>query len=45
MVKQVIGGVHATLDHELLYKLQAIDYTVRREGEMAMLSIVNGVDP
>ena len=44
-VKQVVGGVHATLDHELLNKLSAIDYTVRREGEMAMLSLVNGVNP
>ena len=44
-IKQVVGGVHATLDHKLLYKLHAIDYTVRREGEMAMLSLVNGEDP
>ena len=44
-VKQVVGGVHATLDHDLLNKLSAIDYTVRREGEMAMLSLVNGVNP
>ena len=44
-IKQVVGGVHATLDHDLLHKLHAIDYTVRREGEMAMLSLVNGEDP
>ena len=44
-IKQVVGGVHATLDHDLLHKLHAIDYTVRREGEMAMLSLVNGENP
>ena len=43
-VKQVVGGVHATLI--TIYSINsAIDYTVRREGEMAMLSLVNGVNP
>jgi radical SAM superfamily enzyme YgiQ (UPF0313 family) len=39
-VKQVIGGVHATLDHDILNKLSGIDYSVQREGEKAMLSLV-----
>ena len=42
MVKQVIGGVHATLDHEVLNKLSAINYSVQREGEEAMLALVEG---
>ena len=41
-VKQVIGGVHATLDHEVLKKLSAINYSVQREGEEAMLALVEG---
>ena len=40
-IKQVIGGVHATLDHKILDKLHSIDYSVQREGERAMLSLVN----
>jgi anaerobic magnesium-protoporphyrin IX monomethyl ester cyclase len=44
-VKQVIGGVHATLDHQILDKLSAIDFSIRREGEFAMLALVNGEDP
>ena len=32
-IKQIIGGVHATLDHNLLDKLKNIDYSVQREGE------------
>ncbi len=44
-IKQVIGGVHATLDGEILNKLPAIDYSIRREGEQAMLQLVEGVDP
>ena len=43
--KQVIGGVHATLDHNVLDHLPAIDYSVQREGEEAMLSLLNGNDP
>ena len=39
-VKQIIGGVHATLDHDILNKLSGIDYSVQREGEKAMLSLV-----
>jgi len=44
-IKQVIGGVHATLDHDVLNKLLAIDYGVQREGELPMLELVNGRDP
>jgi len=44
-IKQVIGGVHATLDHQLLDKLDNIDYAIQREGEEAMLALVNGKDP
>ncbi len=29
-VKQVIGGVHATLDPEILNKLSSIDYSIQR---------------
>lgn len=44
-VKQVVGGPHATMDAELLNKLTAIDYQVKREGEFAMLDLVNGKIP
>ena len=41
-VKQVIGGVHATLDPNVLNSVPAIDYAVRREGEYAMLALLDG---
>jgi len=41
-IKQIIGGVHATLDNDVLRRLSAIDYSVKREGEMVMLDLVNG---
>jgi radical SAM superfamily enzyme YgiQ (UPF0313 family) len=44
-VKQVVGGVHATLDRETLFKLPAVDYAVQREGEFPMLQLINGEDP
>ncbi len=44
-VKQVIGGVHATLDNNILDKLNAIDFSVQREGEEAMLFLVEGNNP
>jgi anaerobic magnesium-protoporphyrin IX monomethyl ester cyclase len=44
-IKQVIGGVHATLDILVLNKLSALDFAVRREGEFAMLGLVQGKDP
>ena len=42
LIKQVIGGVHATLDHNVLNHLPAIDYSVQREGEEAMLALIEG---
>ena len=44
-VKQVIGGVHATLDGLVLDSVKAIDFAVRREGEEAFLALVEGQDP
>jgi anaerobic magnesium-protoporphyrin IX monomethyl ester cyclase len=44
-IKQVIGGVHATLDPFVLDKLVALDYSVKREGEYAMLALMDGKDP
>jgi anaerobic magnesium-protoporphyrin IX monomethyl ester cyclase len=44
-VKQIVGGVHATLDHDVLNKLLCMDYAVQREGEYASLKLVNGEDP
>jgi len=44
-IRQVIGGTHATLDKEILNKLKSIDYAVAREGEYAMLYLVEGKDP
>lgn len=44
-IKQVIGGVHATLDREILKRVSSIDFAVRREGEFAMLALVEGKDP
>jgi len=44
-IKQVIGGVHATLDPLILDKLTSIDYSVQREGEHAMFDLVDGKDP
>ena len=44
-VKQIIGGVHATLDHNVLDKLPSIDFSIQREGEQAMLELVEGKSP
>ena len=44
-IKQVIGGVHATLDKNILNKLTSIDYSIQREGEEAMTSLVSNKDP
>ena len=44
-IKQVIGGVHATLDPDILKKLKAIDFSIQREGEHAMFELVEGSDP
>ena len=45
IVKQVIGGVHATLDHEILNKIISIDYSIQREGEHSMCELVEGKNP
>ena len=44
-VKQVIGGVHATLDPRVLDAVPVVDFAVKREGEFAMLDLVEGKDP
>lgn len=44
-VRQVAGGPHATMDAELLNKIPTLDYAIKREGEFAMLDLVNGKDP
>ena len=44
-VKQVIGGVHATLDPRVLDAVPMVDFAVKREGEFAMLDLVEGKDP
>ena len=44
-IKQVIGGVHATLDSDILKKLTSIDFSVQREGEEAFLALVENKDP
>ena len=44
-IKQVIGGPHPTMDPDILHKIPTMDYAVKREGEFAMLSLVNGDTP
>jgi anaerobic magnesium-protoporphyrin IX monomethyl ester cyclase len=44
-IKQVIGGPHSTMDPDLLNKIPTLDYAVKREGEFAMLRLVNGENP
>ena len=44
-IKQVVGGVHATLDAKTLDKIPDADFTVLREGEEVMLKLVNGENP
>jgi len=44
-IKQFIGGVHATLDKNLLKTLTSVDYSIRREGEEATFSLVENKDP
>ena len=43
--RQVVGGPHSTLDGELLEKIPTLDYQVKREGEFAMLDLVNEKNP
>jgi radical SAM superfamily enzyme YgiQ (UPF0313 family) len=44
-IKQVIGGPHPTMDGDILNKIPTLDYAVKREGEFAMLNLVNGKEP
>ena len=44
-IKQIVGGVHATLDKNILNSLTSVDYSVQREGEEAMLALVENKDP
>ena len=44
-IKQIVGGVHATLDKNILNTLTSVDYSVQREGEEAVLSLVENKDP
>ena len=44
-IKQVVGGVHATLDKNLLNTLTSIDFSVQREGEEAFTALVENKDP
>ena len=44
-IKQVIGGVHATLDYDVLNTVKSVDYSIKREGEHTMLALINGEDP
>ena len=44
-IKQVIGGTHATLDNQILSRIPSLDFSVKREGETAMVKLVNGQDP
>lgn len=43
--KQVVGGVQATLDQEILNVLPNVDYSVQKEGEITMLRLVDGNEP
>ena len=44
-IKQVVGGVHATLDKNLLNSLKSIDFCIQREGEEAFTALVENKDP
>jgi anaerobic magnesium-protoporphyrin IX monomethyl ester cyclase len=44
-IRQVVGGVHATLDANVLASMPSVEFAVRREGEQSMLHLVNGVNP
>ena len=44
-IKQVVGGVHATLDKNLLNTLKSIDFSIQREGEEAFTALVENKDP
>jgi len=44
-IKQFVGGVHATLDKNLLETLKFVDYSIQREGEEAVFALVENKDP
>ena len=44
-IKQFVGGVHATLDKNLLETLRSVDYSIQREGEEAVFALVENKDP
>ena len=44
-IKQFVGGVHATLDKNLLKTLTSVDYGIQREGEEATFALVENKDP
>ena len=44
-IRQVVGGPHSTMDNNLLLKLPYVDFAVKREGEYAMLELINDNDP
>ena len=44
-IKQFVGGVHATLDKNLLKTLTSVDYSIQREGEEATFALVENKDP
>tara|TARA_E500000331_G_scaffold175027_1_gene168935 strand:+ start:327 stop:1769 length:1443 start_codon:yes stop_codon:yes gene_type:complete len=44
-IRQIVGGVHATLDKNILNTLTSIDYSIQREGEEATLALVENKDP
>lgn len=43
-IKQIVGGVHSTLDRNILDSLPFVDYSIIREGEQTTLSLANGED-
>lgn len=44
-IKQFVGGVHATLDKNLLNTLTSVDYSIQREGEEAVYALVENTNP
>ena len=44
LVKQVVGGIHPSLDQNTLSVLSAIDFSISGQGEYSFLSLVDGAD-
>lgn len=44
-IKQIVGGVHSTLDRNILDCLPFVDYSISREGEETTLRLLNGENP